>query len=309
MEPLHSVVVALLTYRRNRHLTDLLAELCQQAADVSIPAQVLVVDNNPDGSAQPLVNGLNLGGLNYVHEPEPGIVAGRNTAIAWSHDQDAIAFLDDDETPSDQWLANLLRTANTYRAVGVTGPVVRDYPWEPSQYVHGMRRWDRVRHPTGSDVSAASTANLLLDLRFLRAVGLTFDPAFGLSGGSDTLLTRQLIRSGGRLVWCDEAVAYDHVIEERLTPGWIARRGRRVGNTHARVALALDPGPRTRVGLFGRGVALQLWGASMSLMAAIRDDPEASGAGRWRRARGRGIVNGAIGRTHYDYRRRSPADT
>ncbi len=304
--PLRSVVAAVLTYQRHDHLSELLGELCRQAAAAPLSARVLVVDNNPDASARPLVQGLDLPGLGYVHEPEPGIVAGRNAALAWADGADAIAFLDDDETPSEHWLEHLVRTAAAYGAAGVTGPVVRDYPRPPSAYVHGMRRWDRVRRATGSDVPAASTANLLLDLRFLHDAGLSFDPAFGLSGGSDTLLTKQLIRAGGRLIWCDEAVVHDHVAPERLTATWVAGRGRRVGNTHSRVSLTLDPGLGTRAALVVRGLGLQAWGAATTVAGSLRRDPEVRGSGRWRRSRGRGIVDGAIGRTHFDYRRPAP---
>lgn len=304
--PITSVVVAVLTYERSTHLPTLLSHLIDQASTSPVPADVLVVDNNPDGRAEPVVRSMGNPGVHYVHEPEPGIAAGRNRAISWSVGRDAIAFLDDDETPSDGWLRNLLHAAEVTDAAGVTGPVVRRYPTTPSPLVHGMRRWDRVRRPTGSTVPAASSANLLLDLRFMHALGLRFNPAFGLTGGSDTLLTRQIVASGGRLVWCDEAIVFDHVTPERLTPTWLRGRGRRVGNTHARVSLALDPGPRTRVRLVAHGVALQAWGAGTSVAGLLLGDAELDGAGRWRRARGRGIVSGALGRTHFDYAR--PAD-
>ena len=301
--PITSVVVAVLTYQRSEHLAELLTELLGQAAGPGFKAEVLVVDNNPTAIAEPVVTGFAEADLHYVHEPEPGIAAGRNRALEWSVGRDAIVFIDDDETPSAEWLSNLVITANSAKAAGVTGPVERQYPAAPSLLVTGMRRWDRVRRQTGARVPAASTANLLLDLRFLRSCGLSFDPGFGLSGGSDTLLTRQLVRAGGSLVWCDEAIVIDHVVAERLTPTWLLRRGRRVGNTHARVTLVLDAGQSTRAALLAKGMALRLWGTGGVLAGRIMRDPERAGAGLWRRARGRGIVDGAIGRTHYDYRR------
>ena len=45
----------------------------------------------------------------------------------------------------------------------------------------------------------------MLDLNQVRAFGVEFDPIFGLSGGSDTLFTRQLVAAGGELIWCDSA--------------------------------------------------------------------------------------------------------
>ena len=223
--------------------------------------------------------------------------------MAWRPGIDAIVFIDDDEMPTPGWLDALVRIANATGAAGVTGPVVRHYPFAPEQLVTGMRRWDRVRRPTGAPVPAASTANLLLDTRFVRSKGLSFDPEFGLSGGSDTLLTKQLVQAGGDLVWCDEAIVIDYVVDERLTPAWLLRRARRVGNTHARVARTLDDRPRTRVRLLGKGFSLQAWGVGGTLVGRILSDPERTGAAMWRRARGRGIVDGAFGRTHFDYLR------
>ncbi len=301
--PMNSVVVAVLTYERNAHLPELLEALLAQAAECSISANVLLVDNNPTALAEPIVAESSDPRLFYVHEPEPGIAAGRNRALRWSWGSDAIVFIDDDERPDPGWLEALITTANATRAAGVTGPVMRRYPFPPAPLVRGMRRWDRVRRPTGSRVPAASTANLLLDLRFLRGAGLAFDPDFGLSGGSDTLLTKQLIQAGGDLVWCDEAIVLDYVVDERLTPAWLLQRARRVGNTHARVARTLDERARTRVRLLGRGFLLQAWGVVGTLVGKVVRDPERTGAAMWRRARGRGIVDGAFGRTHFDYLR------
>lgn len=298
-----SVLVAVLTYQRPDGLRDLVELLAAESQTCSIDARVLVVDNNPDGSARELVEGLGLAMVDYVHEPEPGIAAARNCAIARAEDRDAIAFVDDDESPRAGWLQALVDSAHQYDAVAVTGPVIRQYPHPPSDLVDGMRQWDRVRHPSGTTVPAASTANLLLDLRFLRRHDLAFDPDFGLSGGSDTLLTRKIVALGGRLVWSDDAAVLDFVTEERMTPKWLAGRARRVGNTHSRVELELKRGWITRARLIGKGSALAAVGLATAVRGRVVGDPHRQGIGLWRRSRGVGILAGGLGRTHYDYRR------
>lgn len=91
------------------------------------------------------------------------------------------------------------------------------------------------RHQT-----VAATNNLLLHLPQIRAMSLESDERFGLSGGSDTLLTRQLVKKGGTMRWCDEAVVMDRVPAERLTRDWVLRRALRSGNSAARVSLEME---------------------------------------------------------------------
>lgn len=318
MSALHSVVIGVTTYGRNDALRALLQQLSDQAAALSAAGRrsaVIIVDNNPDGAAEAVVRGAAVPLVHYVHEPVPGIAAGRNRALLWAGAEgyDAIAFLDDDETPSPQWLDALVGAAERFEAAAVTGPVVRSYPHDPSPYVAGMRTWDSVRRPSGTDVPAASSANLLLDLRFLAHHGLQFDEAFGLSGGSDTLITKQLLAAGGRLVWADDAIVIDHVTEQRLTPEWLRTRAHRVGNTHSRVSLVVaGTGSRrtiARAKLVAKGTALMVLGSAAVAVGTVRGDPARAGHGSWRRNRGRGIVAGALGKVAFDYQRPQQAIT
>src|SRR5687768_8138920 len=61
---------------------------------------------------------------------EPGISAVRNAILAEARDggADFIAMIDDDETASPGWLAELLRIQAAFDADVVGGPVLRDMP-------------------------------------------------------------------------------------------------------------------------------------------------------------------------------------
>ena len=76
----------------------------------------------------------------------------------------------------------------------------------------------------------AATNNLLLDLAQLRTLGIRFDDRFGLTGGSDTLLTHTLVKRGAQIRWCDDAVMRETVPVERATRRWALRRTFRTGN-------------------------------------------------------------------------------
>jgi succinoglycan biosynthesis protein ExoM len=185
-------------------------------------------------------------GVRYLHEPTPGIAAARNAALRAVTDADLLVFLDDDGLPLDGWLTTLVQSWCTWRSTAVSGAVLpRFESGEPDEWVVGSGAFRRVTHATGSLVGGAGSSNLLLHLPQLRAMGLEFEDRFGLTGGSDTMLTHSLVKLGGQLRWCDEAEVYDYNPAERLTHRWVLRRFFRTGNVWSRVKLALaDAGPR-----------------------------------------------------------------
>jgi succinoglycan biosynthesis protein ExoM len=309
--PPGSIVVAVLTYRRPDELAALLPLLAAQARTCRPTAHVLVVDNDPAGGARALVQGLDLPGVRYVHELEPGIAAARNRALAECAADHLLVFVDDDERPTDGWLAHLVETYRATGAAAVVGPVVSEFVGTPHPWVAAGRFFDRRRLPTGTLVEVAATNNLLLDLHQVRAARLGFDRRYGITGGSDTLFTRRLARSGGRLVWCDEAVVVDQVPADRSTPRWVLARSFRSGNAWSRVALELaPPGPE-------RAVVRLRWAAAGLLRFAGGTARWVAGAVALRRglrarglrtlARGCGLIAGAVGVVYAEYRRPAAA--
>lgn len=297
------LVVAMLTYRRPDDLALAVpAFLAELPTDGS--AALLVVDNDPDGSAAGFVTGFGDPRLRYVHEPEPGIAAGRNRALDEAADARLLIFVDDDERPVPGWLGHLLATCEATAASMVAGAVVSEYAHEPQGWLAAGRFFDRLRRPTGSEVRVAATNNLLLTVADLD--GLRFDPAFGLTGGSDTLFTRTLTDRGRRLVWCDEAVVIDAVPAERLTREWVLRRARRLGNGTARVAVTVASGPRrplVRVAWLARGLVRYLAGGARHLLGRVTGNLVHDARGLRTLERGRGMIGGALGSIVSEYHR------
>lgn len=299
------VVVAMLTYRRPDDLAAALPAVLAQVAEVADDARLLVVDNDPDGSARALVEAA---GADYRHEPHPGIAAARNAALSAADDADVLVFVDDDERPHDGWLAALLAT---YRAAGgaacVVGPVVSTFEVPLDDWVVAGRFFDRRRLPTGTRVTVAATNNLLLDVAAVRTAGVRFDEAFGLSGGSDTLFTRRLAASGVPMVWCDEAVVTDVVPAERTTRAWVLHRATRSGNSASRCAVALAGSSAERAVVRGRcvaeGAVRVVAGAGRAAVGRVTRSAAHEARGLRTLARGRGMVSGALGRVVFDYAR------
>lgn len=304
------VTIGVLTFRRPDDLAALLPLLAEQAADVRGPerdVEVLVVDNDPDASARPAVDAVASPLLRYAVEPTPGIAAARNRVLDESAGSRVVVFIDDDERPHPGWLRALLETRERTGAVAVAGAVVSDFAVRPDAWVQAGAFFRRRRLVTGQRIDVAATNNLLLDVPAVRAAGIRFDAAFGLSGGSDTLFTRQLAATGGLLVWCDEAVVTDHVPASRVSRRWVLQRAFRSGNSASRVDLVLAAGPRdrTRARLRGLRRGLPRLGAGLTRWAAgqVVRSPRHQARGLRTAARGAGMVVGVAGVVYSEYRR------
>lgn len=307
---LPDVVVAVLTYRRPRHIEQVVPALCEQldrAADRCRRAGVLVVDNDPQGSARELVARVGDPRVRYVHEPSPGIVAARNRALDAAGAADVLVFIDDDERPSSQWLAELLGTYLEHRPGAVVGAVSCVFETEPEPWIRQGGFFDRRRMPTGTVTDVAATNNLLLDLHVVRSLGLRFDQRFARIGGSDHLFTRQLVSAGHAVLWNNEAVVTDLVPSSRLTRRWVTRRAFRIGSTAALVAVQLAHGPAGRAGAraghAARGLSRVAGGAVRYAAGAVTGSVGRRAAGTRNVWRGLGLLAGAVGLGYAEYAR------
>lgn len=304
------IVVAVLTYRRPDDLTAVLGDLVEQAAAVP-GAEVLVVDNDPAGGAASVVEPWLSSTVRYVHEPTPGIAAGRNRAIAEASDADALVYIDDDERPVGEWLSILVGHWRGSRVQAVVGPVLSAFSEPPPAWITAGRFFSHARRATGTRVSAAATNNLLLDMAYVTSVGLRFDEEFSLTGGSDTLFTRQLVASGGTIEWCDEAQVVEIVPASRATRTWVLRRAYRSGNSWARTSVRLAAGPVDRAFVRAqcilRGIVRLVGGGLRTGLGIVLRSPAHDASGRRTVMRGAGLVAGAVGSVYAEYQRPAEA--
>ena len=304
-----SVTVAVLSYRRPDDLAAALPLLAGQADEVRLAgeassADVLVVDNDAEESARPVVEAIGSPLVRYVTEPRRGISAGRNRALD-ECDSEVIVFVDDDERPHQGWLGHLLRTWRAGDADGVAGRVVSDFDGQLDPWISDGGFFDRRSLPTGTRIETAATNNLLLDLRRVRDLGVRFVEEFGLTGGGDTLFTRSLSRCGNGLVWCDEAVVTDVVPAARATRGWVLSRSARYGNSSALVDLWLAPGAasrsRARARTAVRGAGRVAVGGGRWGYGAARGSRRHRARGLRTFSRGIGLLAGACGLVYDEY--------
>lgn len=301
-EPGERITVAVCTYRRPKQLGSLLPMLASADVPAGAAVEVLVVDNDPAGSAHRVVSDSGAGGVRYVHEPRPGIAAARNAALTGSAGSDFIVFIDDDEEPASDWLVHLVATARRCSADGVAGPTYSRFSRSLPGWMSKGGFFDRDLHPTGTPITAAAAGNLLLRMTSVQRLNHRFDDRFGLTGGEDTDFTTRLTRSGAILVWCQEAATFEDVPADRIRAAWVLRRAFRSGNTTGRIALLGSSGAmrRGRVALGGLArVGVALPDMAVSLLWPGRH----WATGLRRGLRGAGMLVSASGRVLVEYTR------
>lgn len=298
--------VAVLTYQRPDRLSRALEALLPHVAAAG--AGLLVVDNDVTESARDVVERVTVGApdVRYVHEPAPGIAAARNRALdeVTASGSELIVFVDDDETPGDDWLATLLAAHARYGGTGVAGPAVPHLPGA-DPWIESGGFFTRPRYPSGTRIDVAASNNLLLDVRWLAEHGLRFDEAFGLTGGSDTMLTLRITARGGRLYWCDEAIVTDPIPAERFTRRWVMRRAYRTGNCTVRVRVEIAETVPGRLAARLRGAGAGTVRVVGGLARAVAGLATGRGPSHGLRtlARGAGMIAGSVGLVYAEYSR------
>jgi succinoglycan biosynthesis protein ExoM len=268
--PITSISVCIATYRRPDRLDVLLADLSRQQL---LPSEVIVVDNDPSGSARRVVERCLAAQppfpVHYDIQPQKNISLTRNRTVEMTR-HEWLAFLDDDERAPDSWLARLASAASDHAADGVLGPVDPVLPEDAPGWIRRGRFYDFPRMATGSIVppNRLRFGNLLLRASAVKAMAIMFDPAYGLTGGEDGDLLSRMTLGGARIVWCDEAVVLEPVERSRLNLKWLLRRSLRGGQDFARHSLSGRYGPRTagHLRLFGRALVQLIAAAGIAVL-------------------------------------------
>jgi glycosyltransferase involved in cell wall biosynthesis len=307
-----NVTVAVLTFRRPAALATALLLVLPQVEALAkgtdgYATRIVVVDNDPEASARDAVAALDHPAIGYVVEPTPGIAAARNRALDEARSSDAVVFIDDDERPREGWLHALVETWLGHGSAAVAGRVVPVYPQRIPAWVVDGGFFVRRTLPTGTRVEAAPTSNILLDVRYLNTHALRFDDRLGLGGGEDTMLTRQIVRTGGQIVWCDESVVEDLVPDDRATRRWVLQRAWSHGNTstHVDLALAATAAERTRVRMRAviGGSGRVLVGGARAGLGVVTGSNRHSARGMRAAFRGAGMAAAALGFVYHEYAR------
>lgn len=198
------------------------------------PFRVVVADNTPAGEMRDIVvhaaNEFQLR-VTYVHAPANNISIARNACLDAAR-APWIAFLDDDELPTPNWLSALLQEVQRGNWDAVLGPVKAVYPehaptWASRGDFHSSAPvWVRGR------IRTAYTGNVLFRRQLVEEAGLRFRIELGKSGGEDEDFFYRFSDAGGRIGFAPDAIVHEPVPAERANMHWLLRRSFRAGQSH-----------------------------------------------------------------------------
>lgn len=229
------VSICIATFRRPDGLARLLDSLGRVKVPPGVELEVLIVDNDAGGSASAVVESRSDGlpALRYFLEPVQNIACARNRAVEAARGR-WLMFIDDDEVADENWLVAYLDLFDSYECDGGFGPVIPRLEEDGTPWLDLPTFYSRRRHPTGTPVGEREPRTGNAMVRRALFEDHRFDPAFGLTGGSDIQLFGAM--SGARFLWCDEAEVFEFLPPERHRVRWLARRAFRGGFVHTRLA-------------------------------------------------------------------------
>lgn len=222
-----SLSIIVPTYRRPETLASLLVNLGGQMAALG-KAELVVVDNCPDRSAEAVVTAVAPGAV-YVSEPRPGVVHARNAGVRAARGSHLI-FVDDDQRPQAGWLESYNALALAGHAA-CFGPVRPEFDVPPPGHLRALLEglFSRdIKVATGTDITDKraylGTGNSMFERARCFTGDTPFDARFN-QGGEDVWFLRELVQDRGlRLIWSAEAAVFETVPAARMTTAYVRRR-------------------------------------------------------------------------------------
>lgn len=247
--------VCICTYRRPAVLARLLEEIAVAAERARSRVALVVVDDDPDGSAGPVLAAAPHveGGVHTAVTGSGNVSVARNEAVRIGLEHgDRLVFIDDDCRPHPDWLSELERVQEETGADVVAGACDSELPDDaPRWLVDEPFLGERFQERDGADTDDGYVKNLLVTAEALRRTGVRFDPRFGVAGGEDAMFLTALRVAGLRIVHAAGALVSEAVPPERATLRWNLRRRLWYGNTEAVTTIAAGAASRPRVALRG----------------------------------------------------------
>jgi glycosyltransferase involved in cell wall biosynthesis len=220
------ISVCVCTYKRPDLLRKLLQELGGQDTEGHFTYSIVVVDNDLLESGKSVVADFAATSevsVKYCVEPQQNIALARNRSIE-NASGDFVAFIDDDEFPSKQWLMSLFNLCDQGRMAGVLGPVLPYFGDGVPPWIVKGKFYDRPRHQTGSvlDWTQTRTGNVLLQRHLFAGDPQPFRAQC--VEGSDQEFFKRMMQKGHPFIWCNEAVVYEVVPPPRWKRSFLVRR-------------------------------------------------------------------------------------
>jgi glycosyltransferase involved in cell wall biosynthesis len=243
---LDHIGVCIPTYKRPDLLKGLLAMLGRQKSGGFFRYSVHVVDNDGARSAKAVVIEFASRApflVTYAVEPVQNISLARNRALRCA-EGNLLAFIDDDEIPTEEWLLNLYLARRASGADGVIAHVLPLFDTHTPSWLikSGLCERPSFRNGTVLTDDEGRTGNALLRRDVLDGLETPFRPEKGRTGGEDAEFFRTLIAQGHIFVWCDDAPVYEHIGPSRCRKQYYIERALRIGGLVGKMLRESRPG-------------------------------------------------------------------
>ena len=218
-----------------------LIELKPALAAYSGACQLVVVNNSGDASAEITKKQLENSTIETVCKYSlivsygNNIATGRN-AVLDSAEHSLVAFLDDDEFPTIQWLPNLVAFLQKNRCTIAAGPTYPIFLFSAPKWVKQVDLHAARGKTTGQRLRTCATANVLINMN--QCGEERFDPQYGHTGGEDTDFFLRLTGRALQLLWCNEAEVYEYIPKHKCTSKYMIKRSVLQGILERRILLS-----------------------------------------------------------------------
>ena len=267
---------------------------------------IVVVDNDEFASAKEICQTVSVPwSIRYVVEPKRGITHARNRAITEVGSVDFIAFIDDDEIPSADWLDELLWAQAEFAADVVSGPVLPRFAQDIAVWVKKGGFFDARIFVTGTQRKTCASNNVLIAIDVMRRVP-AFDDAFALSGAEDTDFFLRVHQAGYSIVWSQEAAVFETISPERGNVTWLLRREYQTGNGWVFCEMGLDNGLRTWTLRCARACGHVMIGSLKAMVSLLMLDKAAVVRALQRVSLGTGMLTALVGHRFLAYQSAGP---
>lgn len=211
------LAICVCTYKRPQLLATCLASLLAQKIPDDLSVGVVVIDNDRERTAAPVVARVCGGAvpIEYVVEERRGIAAARNAAIVAARARGAkwLAFIDDDETADADWIAGLMHPDYADVPVLMGWQIVQPPQDAPFWYVADTK----AKRPNEGQVCTSAYTNNVRFSMALPAAGLMFDENLALGGGEDSQYFFNAHKMGFDIRHTARAITYETIHRERLS--------------------------------------------------------------------------------------------
>jgi succinoglycan biosynthesis protein ExoM len=307
-EPKVRIAVYAGTYKRNEPLVAMLDSILVSVRNVAETASVamIVVDDNPDGSARQIVDQYQDKfelGIHYLHIGKGNISLVRNAGLELGVTLgDWVAMTDDDCEVCPDWLGALLAVQQRTGADAVTGTCYLRVPPGSPAWLSDQPFFEegRVSQTDGAAMQIAATNNSMIRSSWLiKHPQVRFDIELGVLGGEDMVFFGTAHRAGLKIHFAEKAVVWGNESQARATFQYRLKSSYWLGNTICVTNLKLGTASRPRLLLRG----LRSLGRSLvrPLAQAFRKQPPQMRYTVAMMAQSAGIILGSLGmrRAHH----------